>query len=322
MSKEKVVLGLDTSCYTTSLAVMNLEGKLLHDKRIILSVKEGTCGLAQSEMVFQHTRNLPKLFREIECFENFEIMGIGVTNRPRPLADSYMPAFLAGFGLAESLGKVLSARVYSLSHQENHMEAGLWSSKGPNSGHFLLLHASGGTTDLLLAKKMNETQYNLTPCGGSIDLHAGQFVDRVGVALGLPFPTGVHLEGLAKKSMECYELPIAVRKNAISFSGPCSAALRIIENGARKSDMARAVEIAIGETFNRAIRNVCSTEDITEVLLVGGVSSNKFIRDLLIEKLKKRNIEVFIPESKYSGDNAVGSAAYALHMVRKDNDIR
>lgn len=61
---EKCYLGIDTSCYTTSVALINQQGKLVSEARKILDVKEGRCGLQQSEMVFQHTRNLPKLLEE------------------------------------------------------------------------------------------------------------------------------------------------------------------------------------------------------------------------------------------------------------------
>jgi tRNA A37 threonylcarbamoyltransferase TsaD len=80
------------------------------------------------------------------------------------------------------------------------LEAGVWSAGGPESDVFLMLHASGGTTDLLLARKNAEGRYDLENVGGSIDLHAGQFIDRVGVALKLQFPCGNALEELAKTS--------------------------------------------------------------------------------------------------------------------------
>ena len=68
MVPEEAVLGIDTSCYTTSVAVLSLEGKLLADERRLLKVKPGRRGLAQSEMVFQHTRNLPELIEKINSF--------------------------------------------------------------------------------------------------------------------------------------------------------------------------------------------------------------------------------------------------------------
>ena len=62
---QKVYLGIDTSCYTTSVALLAENGSLLAEARQILSVKPGRCGLQQSEMVFQHTRNLPRLVEEV-----------------------------------------------------------------------------------------------------------------------------------------------------------------------------------------------------------------------------------------------------------------
>ena len=318
MKNKQVVLGLDTSCYTTSVAIMDLSGNLLGDFRRILTVKAGGCGLAQSEMVFQHTRNLPELMEQIEAMEELQIVAIGATSRPRALEKSYMPAFLTGFGLARSLAKVLQVPLFALSHQENHLEAGLWSAGGPSTSHFLLLHASGGTTDIMSVVRQ-EDGFSLTTRGESIDLHAGQFVDRVGVALGLPFPAGPHLEKLAQEASTAYELPVAVHKEKISFSGPATAALRAITAGADSATIARGTEIAIGEAFNRSLRNICAKDNIQQVLLVGGVAANKFIRDLLITKLAKRNIKVYIPEAKYSGDGAVGSAFYAMNKMRDKN---
>jgi len=314
-----VVLGIDTSCYTTSVAIMDLAGNLLGDFRRILIVKAGGCGLAQSEMVFQHTRNLPELIEQIETIGELHIVAIGASDRPRPVVDSYMPAFLTGLGLARSLSKVLQVPLFTLSHQENHLEAGLWSAGGPSASRFLLLHASGGTTDIMKVTRQEDCSFTLETVGESIDLHAGQFVDRVGVALGLPFPAGPHLEKLAQSSTEPYELPVAVHKGKISFSGPATAALRAIAAGVDKVSMARGTEIAVGEAFNRALRNVCSQENIHDVLLVGGVAANKFIRDLLIAKLAKRNIKIYIPEAKYSGDGAVGVAAHAMKRMRDSN---
>jgi len=319
MKNKQVVLGIDTSCYTTSLAIMDLAGDLLGDFRRILTVKSGGCGLAQSEMVFQHTRNLPELIEQIRTMDELQVVAIGASDRPRPLTDSYMPAFLTGLGLARSLAKVLQVPIFTLSHQENHLEAGLWSAGGPSTSRFLLLHASGGTTDIMTVTRHEDYSFTLKTVGESIDLHAGQFIDRVGVALGLPFPAGPHLEKLAQSATEVFALPVAVHKEKISFSGPATAALRAIAAGADKAAIARGTEIAIGEAFHRSLRNVCSQENIQEILLVGGVAANKFIRDLLIAKLAKRNIKIYVPEAKYSGDGAVGVAAHAIKRMRDCN---
>lgn len=310
MCKKEVYLGIDTSCYTTSVALLDRAGSLAGEARRVLQVKAGRRGLQQSEMVFQHTRNLPELMEEA-CSSSFEIIGIGVSARPRPLEDSYMPAFLVGLGLARSLAAVSEIPLWQISHQENHLEAGLWSAQGPDTDRFLLLHASGGTTDLLLAVKRADGTYELTQVGGSKDLHAGQFIDRIGVAMGLQFPAGPAVEQLAATAQGFIELPVSVRQGDVSLSGPATAALRKLEAGAETAALAAGVQYSLAETFVRMIRNVAAQKEVFDVLLVGGVASNAYIRSHMIEKLAKRRIKVWIPESRFSPDNAAGCAAYA-----------
>lgn len=312
--RQKGYLGIDTSCYTTSVAVIGEDGSLLSEARQILSVKPGRCGLKQSEMVFQHTRNLPLLMEKSLQSDDIEICGVGVSGCPRPIADSYMPAFLAGVSAAKSIATVSKIPLYTISHQENHMEAGMWSAGGPEAERFLMLHASGGTTDMLLAQKEADGRYLLEQIGGSMDLHAGQFIDRVGVALGLQFPTGPELEKLAETADYMTELPVSVRKLQVSLSGPATAALRKLQAGEDKAALARGVEYALAETFARMLRNGAAAYDAADVLLVGGVASNKFIRTHVEEKLQKRNIRLWVPEARFSCDNASGCAAYARRM--------
>lgn len=374
---QRVYLGIDTSCYTTSVAIMDEAGALLGEARQILSVRPGRCGLQQSEMVFQHTRNLPRLMEEavgqvIGCVTTgagsvangvsvadeastagasglaglavagYELAAIGVSGYPRPLEGSYMPAFLAGLSVARSVAAVTGAQLEVISHQENHLEAGLWSAGGPDVDRFLLLHASGGTTDVLLAERQQNGRYRITEVGGSMDLHAGQFVDRIGVALGLQFPTGPALEALAEKALArtaevsasvseqsvasvseagagaapMVELPVSVRKLQVSLSGPCTAALRKLEAGAEPAALALGVEHALAETFARVLRNGAQEYRVRDVLLVGGVGSNNYIRQHVERKLAKLRypVRLWVPEGSYSCDNATGCAAFARRI--------
>ena len=338
---QRVYLGMDTSCYTTSVALLDEAGALVGEARQILSVKPGRCGLQQSEMVFQHTRNLPRLVEEaveqvlqsgrVEGAEvgsagatglaglaaaEYELAAIGVSGYPRPLENSYMPAFLAGLSVARSLAAVTGAKLEVISHQENHLEAGLWSAGGPDVERFLLLHASGGTTDVLLAERQQDGRYQITEVGGSLDLHAGQFVDRIGVALGLQFPTGPALEALAQQAELPLELPVSVRKLQVSLSGPCTAALRKLEAGAEPTALALGVEHALAETFARVLRNGAQEYRVRDVLLVGGVGSNKYIRQHVEKKLAKLRypVRLWVREGRYSCDNATGCAAFARRM--------
>ena len=208
-------MGLDTSCYTTSLALAH-EGRLILQKRRLLKVEKGERGLQQSAGVFQHVKNLPDLM-EMLCEEarRVEIEAVCASDRPRPHEQSYMPVFLAGVGLARSLAAARGVPLYLTSHQQGHVRAAMVDAGLPEGEPFLAVHLSGGTTELLKVEGLN-----IDLLGGSRDLHAGQFVDRAGVRMGLGFPAGPELERLARKGKAQSVLPSWVRGMDCSFPGP------------------------------------------------------------------------------------------------------
>ncbi|MGB3368923.1 MAG: O-sialoglycoprotein endopeptidase, partial [Acidaminobacteraceae bacterium] len=121
----KYYLGIDTSCYTTSLSIIDDSLNIVFDKRILLDVPNGKNGLRQSEMVFQHMNNIPKLFKQIKVSEiNLDnIISLAVSDKPRNIDGSYMPAFLAGVNFGQVIAHSLSVDTHFLSHQENHIYA-------------------------------------------------------------------------------------------------------------------------------------------------------------------------------------------------------
>ncbi len=304
----KAYLGIDTSCYTTSVALMAESGELLAADRSLLKVKPGGRGLAQSEMLYQHTRNLPVLIERAMKAAGGGIAAIGVSSRPRPLEGSYMPAFLAGLGLARSLGAALAVPVFSLSHQENHLEAGLWSAGGSFSGPFLVFHVSGGTTELVQAEREGAS-WRLTCLGGSRDLHAGQMIDRVGVALGLSFPAGPALEQLAADTAPL-ALPVSVQGTWCSFSGPLSAAERLLAKGeVSPAGLAGGVLQIVAQSLVRMAKAASKATGLRQMLLVGGVMANRQIRTVLLSAAERHGWTLLFAEPAYSSDHAVGCAA-------------
>lgn len=311
-------LGIDTSCYTTSVAILNEQLQVIADCRRILTVKPGKRGLQQSEMVFQHTRNLPELFaqacRKLDkpiCFK-----AIGVSAFPRPLPDSYMPAFLVGEGYAKVLALSQTTPLYRISHQENHILAGIRSADGPTAAGFLAVHLSGGTTEIVkVTKTLPKSQsLSIDILGGTQDIHAGQLVDRVGVLLGLPFPAGPHLEALAAHAHEqAVKIPVTIRECSLSFSGPETFIRKLLLQAAEPATVAAGVESCIARAVTTMIKQAISKTGLTEVLLVGGVTANQYIRKYLITQLDTTGLaKLYFPEPQYSPDNATGTAYYAL----------
>lgn len=302
-------LGIDTSCYTTSLAVVDAQGRLLSEARKLLTVQKGERGLRQSDGVFQHVQNLPALAdtvaREAGSFS--QIRAVAASTRPRPADGSYMPVFTVGAAFGRSLAAIMAVPFHEVSHQEGHVLAGLWSA-GVDWRDFYALQASGGTTEILDVQIAHRPV--VRELGGSADLHAGQFIDRVGVALGLPFPAGPQVEALAMRATgETIEAPVSVRGAKLSFSGPESHFRRVLAaGGTDPAAVARGVERCVAESLYRVLRNIIRQHGVKPVLFVGGVMANRFIRQYLTERLAGA---CAFAEARFAGDNAVGAARYA-----------
>lgn len=316
-------LGIDTSCYTTSLAAVNESSELCYDGRIILDVPEGGRGLRQSEAFFQHIRNISLLMKQ--CMESIEpdaVKGIAVSTRPRSAEDSYMPVFMAGFHMAETISSLLKLPIFEVSHQDSHLEAGVWSSKHETDPEFLAYHISGGTTELLHVHKKDTME--IIKIGGSSDLNAGQFIDRVGVAMGLKFPCGNRMDKLCGEyESKGIDVPISIDGCYVSFSGPETYVQRIIAEKApgiyEMADISMGIFLCIAKSIERTVLNAKKKYEIGELLLVGGVASNARIRDYLENsgKLKESGITPIFSDERYSPDNAVGTAVLGMKKLNE-----
>ncbi|KAB3527569.1 tRNA (adenosine(37)-N6)-threonylcarbamoyltransferase complex transferase subunit TsaD [Alkaliphilus serpentinus] len=315
MNKEGYVLGIDTSNYTTSIAVLDLEGKLVADSRILLSVRVGDVGLRQSEALFQHIKNLPNIMEELKSKIPGKIVAIASATAPRPVEGSYMPVFMAAKSYGQACSALLGVPFFEFSHQEGHIEAGLWSLKTAINEEFIALHISGGTTELLRVLP-NGVGYEIDIIGGTTDLSAGQFIDRIGVKLGLPFPSGPALENLAKEwKGEAIKLPASVKGSEISFSGPETHLQRSLDAFSSKEELAYSLFESIGKSLATLLTNTWMQNSYRDLLIVGGVAANNQIRAILTESLRPKGIYTHLSIPRYSSDNAVGIAAFALKKV-------
>ena len=119
------VLGIDTSCYTTSVACFG-EAGVLYDGRTLLPVRKGDRGLRQSEGVFLHTRQLPPLVEAaFSAVSPDDIAAVACSRAPVDREDSYMPVFLTGVGVARALAASLRVPLLLLDHQSGHVRAAL-----------------------------------------------------------------------------------------------------------------------------------------------------------------------------------------------------
>ena len=170
-----IVLGFDTSNYTTSIAAY--DGGRGHNCSRLLDVRPGELGLRQSDALFSHMKRLPALAAQLmdEIGACDDVVALGVSTRPRAVEGSYMPCFLAGESQARVLASVLNVPVYSFSHQQGHIAAACWGAERMDllKTPHLAWHLSGGTTELLLV----EPELRAVCIGGTTDLSAGQLIE-------------------------------------------------------------------------------------------------------------------------------------------------
>lgn len=299
--------GVDTSNYRTSAALFSSDTGEFKNSGRILSVPSGTIGLRQSEALFQHVLTLPEMVKGLDAGAGSKIRAIGVSTRPRREEGSYMPCFLAGQGLAQSLAHILDVPCYEFSHQEGHLAAAAFSANAMKllESPFLAWHLSGGTTELLLVEPDKNNMIKAKCIGGTEDLAAGQLVDRAGKILDLPFPAGPYLEEI---SLGCQTVkPFSPKVNSFSFSlsGVENKVIDMHKNGADKALIARFTIETILRAVEKATENAVKKYRLP-LLCAGGVMSNKLIQARMSEKFG-----AYLAAPQLSGDNAVGVSLLA-----------
>lgn len=301
-------LGIDTSNYTTSVCVYDSENGIMLQKKLLLPVKEGEKGLRQSDAVFHHTSRLYPLMQE--AFDEFggEIDAIGVSEKPRDAAGSYMPCFLVGVNAAKCIGAVTGKPVYGFSHQSGHIAAALYSCGKTElmKEKFIAFHVSGGTSEMLLVTPDDERTFCVKIIGETLDLNCGQAVDRCGVMMGLRFPCGKELEKLALESDKKYNPKVCVKDGNCSLSGLENQCKKMLDNGENHRDVARYCLDFICKTLEKMTEYAISEYGSLPLVFAGGVMSNSIIR----KKIQNR-FDASFAEPDFSCDNAAGTALLA-----------
>ena len=302
-------VGFDTSNYTTSIAVATLDGEVVANLKTPLRVKEGQRGLRQSDALFEHTRNLPELTDRLGALlsgEGLRPVAVGVSATPRDAEGSYMPCFLAGVSAAHSFASGVNARLYNFSHQNGHIMAAAYSSGEAErllSAPFVAFHVSGGTTEALYVSPEVEG-FSVKLVGETDDINGGQLIDRVGVMMGLSFPAGREMEGLAAEYMgKIYKHPVCVREGRCSLSGGENIAAKIYGRDGDRQATAAFVFDFICRTLLSMGEYAESIYGKVPVLFAGGVMSNRLMRQRLSSRF-----EAYFSEPELSSDNAAGIA--------------
>ncbi len=305
-----MILGVDTSNYKTSAASFDEATGEWRSEGAFLEVEQGKLGLRQSEALFQHVRRLPEIIARLGALDG--LTAVGYSDKPRELEDSYMPCFLAGRSVAESVASLAGVPAYAFSHQQGHIAAALFSVGRLDlaARPFLAWHLSGGTTELLLVEPDDRLLIKAHIIGGTNDISAGQAIDRCGVSLGMRFPAGQYVEQEALLSVKEDCFTAKVNDGFFSLSGLENKFRGMIEGGAPASDVCRFTLRSVATTIRRASLWARRQHPGLPILISGGVSVCSLVQDCFDDME-----DVFFASRGLGGDNALGPALLA-HMVR------
>lgn len=307
-------LGIDTSNYTTSAALYNSETGAVVQRKQLLPVKEGQLGLRQSDAVFHHTAQLHVLLEELlRGVAPDSIAAVGASVRPRPVKDSYMPCFSVGENTAKILAAALKVPFAAFSHQEGHIAAALYGAQRLDllQKTFIAFHVSGGTTEAVLAEGKGDGFF-CEKIAGTLDLNAGQAIDRVGLLLGLRFPCGMALEKLALQNREPVRTHPKLKGHNCCLSGVENLCQKLVREGREASYVAAFCIEYIRQALSLMTDSLLDAYGKLPLLYAGGVMSDSIIKNSFTEKYNA----CFAP-SVYSSDNAAGTALLTFQKLNQ-----
>lgn len=221
-----------------------------------------------------------------------------------------MPCFLVGYSHAKLLSEAFHVPLVEVSHQQGHIAAALWSAGRLElmDVPFLSWHLSGGTTELLMAEPEGRN-VKCTKIGGTTDISAGQLIDRTGQLLGLPFPSGKHLDALSGEAEKKDKFRVKCENSSFSLSGMQNKVTQYFEQGNSPADTAAFALRCVAGAVYQATEQALKAYPGLPVLFSGGVASNSMLRQWMAP------LNPIFAQPQYSTDNAMGVAVLAGRLT-------
>ena len=301
MNNMSTYLGFDTSNYRTSVALF---GDIIKSERKLLTVKSGKLGLRQNDAVFLHTKQMPIVLKNLFLKNPVDlknIRAIGASTKPRDSIDSYMPCFLVGKNVAQSLSTIIGVPFYEFSHQAGHIAAAAYSANSLEliNKKFIAFHVSGGTTEALLVTP-SDNVFSVEIIAKTLDLNAGQVIDRLGNMLSFPFPSGEYIEKLAVKGKQIKKVKPILKGNDCCLSGLENLCQNLLANNLAE-DVALYLLEYISMTIILMCKNLLKEHGNLPLLFSGGVMANSIIKNNILNYFN-----ALFASTELSGDNALG----------------
>ena len=298
-----LVLGLETSCDETGVALYDSERGLLADTLFSqIDLHRAYGGVVPELASRDHVKRMLPLIRQVldEAGRTAQdIDAIAYTAGP-----GLVGALLVGASCAQALAFAWEIPALGVHHMEGHLLAPLLA-ENPPQFPFVALLVSGGHTQLMAAYGIG--QYELL--GESIDDAAGEAFDKVAKMMGLAYPGGPNIAKLALQGdATAFDLPRPMLHRGLdfSFSGMKTAVLtqyNKVKGQGRDADLAASFQEAMIDTLTRKAIKALKQTGLKRLVIAGGVSANQLLRQRLSAELNKLNAQVYYAEPALCTDN-------------------
>lgn len=315
-------LSIETSCDETSVAIIENGRKVLSNiVSTQIDIHKEFGGVVPEIASRKHLTNISYVFKEAIEKANItfaDIDYIGVTYGP-----GLIGALLVGVSYAKSLAYALNIPIVPTHHIEGHIAANYITYKTLKPP-FLALVVSGGHSHIIHVK--DYTKFEII--AKTRDDAVGEAFDKVARVLGLSYPGGPAVSKLAINGKRTYNLPKTKLDNLdFSFSGIKTAVINIAhkeKEALRKEDMAKSFELTVCEELVDNVIEAMKQLNLKNVVLAGGVSANRVLREMIEKRAKENNFNSYMPNLEYCTDNAamIGSAAYYNYVSGKYYNIK
>ncbi|TDX28048.1 O-sialoglycoprotein endopeptidase [Modicisalibacter xianhensis] len=303
------VLGIETSCDETGVAIYDTDRGLLSDTLYSQIAMHAEFGGVVPELASRdHTRKLLPLIQDVldrAGLSRQDLDGIAYTAGP-----GLVGALMVGASTAHGMARALGIPVLGVHHMEGHLLAPMLEDEPPEFP-FVALLVSGGHTQLVEVHGLG--QYHLL--GESVDDAAGEAFDKTAKMLDLAYPGGPEVARLAElgdPQRFRFPRPMTDRPGLdFSFSGLKTHTLTTLNalrdsdqlDAQGRADIARAFEEAVVDTLVIKCRRALDQTGLKRLVVAGGVSANARLRERLGAEVAKRGARAYYPRGRFCTDN-------------------
>ena len=321
--KDIYILAIETSCDETSIAIVKNGHEVVAITILTQMDTHAKFGGVVPEIASRmHTENITMVLEDTLNKANMQVSdvdAIAVTYKPGLLG-----SLLVGIEFAKTLSYVYKKPLIKVNHLIGHIYANAINNK--LEFPLLALVVSGGHTELVVMKN----DYDFELLGATLDDAIGEAYDKVARILNIPYPGGPGIEKLALEGKISYNLPKPLVDNTynFSYSGLKSYIINLVhnekqrDNEIRKADLAASFQYVAIDELSRKLDLALKNTNIRNVIVAGGVSANKYLRNEIYKVAKKYKAKLNIPDFIYCTDNAamIGAAAYPLYLKNDFTD--